>query len=199
MSLGSLLAALVAAVALSPAVRLLDTQAVKWSRAEVVGSDYDWTIFVTSFGDSHVIAAWTIAGALALLAGERYRAAATVALSVVGAQVVVAALKALIERPRPLGAEALAQASGYSFPSGHSASSMALYGSVALVAAGWLRGPMRTGAIVVGAAVVAGVGATRVYLGVHFPTDVAAGWIVGAMCALGAWWLSTLLTRRLQA
>lgn len=92
-------------------------------------------------------------------------------------------LKALVERPRPEEMARLVDAAGYSFPSGHSAVSMAAFGFLA-----WFiwhgRGPMalRTaGAMsLVGLAVL--IGASRVYLGVHYLSDVLAGF-----CEAGMW------------
>jgi undecaprenyl-diphosphatase len=80
-------------------------------------------------------------------------------------------------RPRPAG-EALTFATGYSFPSGHSMVSMAFYGYLSYLA--WSRGG-RLGKM--GAAglwlLIILIGVSRVYLNVHYPTDVLGGWIFG--------------------
>jgi len=119
--------------------------------------------------------------------GMRRRLAAFAA-SVAGAEVLVEVVKLAVRRPRPASLEPLAQAVGFSFPSGHSAVSAAFFGSVAAIlaisagsrrrSAAWLAGGM---------AVAAAVGVSRVALGVHWATDVLAGW------ALGFGWLALVV------
>lgn len=102
-----------------------------------------------------------------------------------GARVVVAfllsvmlngALKGVFMHPRPGDLDpsvAIAPSEGYGLPSGHAQSGAVVWGSVAAwTRRGWVR--------VAAVALAALVGISRVYLGVHFPTDVAAGWAVGA-------------------
>ncbi len=64
----------------------------------------------------------------------------------------------------------------FSFPSGHA---MVAYGALLVAALPLLRGRARTWATAVTVALVGAVGASRVVLGVHYPTDVAAGWLYG--------------------
>ena len=105
-------------------------------------------------------------------------------------QAVVTLVKVIVERARPDTAEALATAGGYAFPSGHSATAVALYGALALIAA--RHGGTRARRVAIAAAVVlAGlVGITRVYLGVHYATDVLAGWLLGAAVLAVVWRLA---------
>ncbi|HKE99773.1 MAG TPA: phosphatase PAP2 family protein [Actinomycetes bacterium] len=96
-------------------------------------------------------------------------------------------VKALAERPRPPLAAMAAHADGLAFPSGHATQAMAVFGMLTvLVALG--RWPWR-GKVAFGAGallIVLVVGFSRLYLGVHWLTDVLAGW------ALGACWLLAL-------
>lgn len=113
--------------------------------------------------------------------------AGTVVAASGGVAVLTGTLKLLVGRDRPLPADRLVDASGSAFPSGHSAQAVALYGVLAAVLVVTSRGRRRRGLLVAAAAVGAGVlalvvGASRVYLGVHWPSDVVSGWIVG-----GAW------------
>lgn len=104
-------------------------------------------------------------------------------------------LKALVDRPRPGGG--LTGFRGSSFPSGHAAYSV-FYVWLAVTAAVRLRPGMArsTAAIVVGIALTALLGLSRVYLGVHYMSDVNAGWALGAaafaLCAAVALVISTV-------
>ncbi|MFL6123664.1 phosphatase PAP2 family protein [Actinophytocola sp.] len=100
-------------------------------------------------------------------------------------------LKVFFERPRPPVAQRLVTIDSWSFPSGHSLNSMVVLGLVTLLAVrartGW---PYRTLVVALGAFLVFLVGFSRVYLGVHWPSDVLAGWAVGVL------WLAICLTLR---
>jgi undecaprenyl-diphosphatase len=96
-----------------------------------------------------------------------------------------AVLKDLFARARPAVVPPLVDVGSPSFPSGHALLSAAVYLSLAVVAARAIA-TRRVRLYVLGAAatLVALVGVTRVLLGVHYPTDVVAGWIVGGLWAL---------------
>jgi undecaprenyl-diphosphatase len=115
---------------------------------------------------------------LGLLALRQYRLAVVVAVALLGATFLTDHVKDLISRPRP--PDPLVTVDGYSFPSGHSLMSATTYGLVALVA--W-RSELPVGArrVIVAALVVVGllVGLSRSGLGVHYPSDVLAGWLAG--------------------
>lgn len=87
-------------------------------------------------------------------------------------------LKLVFGRARPDLADRLVAAGGYSFPSGHATQSAAIWGTLALLVARRLPGHRRP-VWAVGVGVAAAVGASRVYLGVHWFTDVVAGWTLG--------------------
>jgi undecaprenyl-diphosphatase len=98
-----------------------------------------------------------------------------------------------IARPRPPAALHLTSASGYAFPSGHTTSATIGYGLAALLVGSYMRGHRRgrrrsiAAAVVVAVVLAVGVGCSRVYLAVHWPSDVAGGWMLGlAWLALGA-------------
>jgi len=96
-------------------------------------------------------------------------------------------LKLIFVRPRPIG-PALTVAAGYSFPSGHALVSMAFYGFTAyLLLKSWnnIRGRMM--AFMIGILVLL-VGISRVYLNVHYASDVIAGYIIGAVILGGFIW-----------
>jgi len=105
-------------------------------------------------------------------------------------QAIVTLVKVIVERARPDSAEALSHAGGYAFPSGHSATAVVVYGALALIAARRGGARARAAAIVAAVALAGLVGITRVYLGVHFPSDVLAGWLLGGAVLAVVWRLA---------
>jgi undecaprenyl-diphosphatase len=109
--------------------------------------------------------------------------------------VLTTVLKSVFQRSRPELVESGYQASFYSFPSGHATVAVGFYGMLTLVLAYRLRGKARWAMAVSGILLVLLIGFSRLYLGVHYPTDVLAGYLaallwlvcVGAVYAL---WLS---------
>src|SRR5690242_20197402 len=100
--------------------------------------------------------------------------------AVVGITVLVAVLKAVYERARPDLGSVIALPHSYSFPSGHAATAVVLYGALGLLLAERASSRSRGVAWLLGAAVLAfAIGASRVVLNVHFVSDVAAGFAVG--------------------
>ena len=95
------------------------------------------------------------------------------------------ATKNVIEKARPTEVEHLVQVSGYSYPSGHSLAASALYLTIAMVAGPQLR-TVAPKAVLFGAAsiLIVLVAISRVYLGVHYPSDVISGIAIGTAWAL---------------
>lgn len=147
---------------------------------------------VTWLGNGPTLAGVAVA-AVALLVALRQRVPALfVAVTAVGAGALNALLKVAFSRPRPLLVAQLAHAGGYSFPSGHAMASAAIYGALVVVAV--RRFPERRWWVVAPCLLlVASIGVSRVYLGVHFPSDVIAGWALGASWPI---WLGPLLLAR---
>ncbi len=143
---------------------------------------------VTDLAASQTVLALTVLCAALLVLRRHWHGALALTVSVAACQAVVALIKHLVARGRPPGDDALVHAGGYSFPSAHSATSVAFYGVLGLIAAHELRGGLtRRSAIAAAGLVCAAVGVSRVYLGAHYPTDVLAGWLVGCVIALGSW------------
>jgi undecaprenyl-diphosphatase len=104
-------------------------------------------------------------------------------------------LKTAFARPRPDFVPHLSAVFTSSFPSGHSMLSAVVYLTLgSLVAAGLRTRKLKVYVLSVAVLLSIFVGASRVYLGVHYPTDVLAGWLAGLVWALVCW----LVARRLQ-
>lgn len=142
----------------------------------------------TALGGIGVLTLVTLAalGYAALL--RRWRVAVTILVSVGGGVVLSTLAKHLIDRARPELVPHAVEVSSASFPSGHSMMAATVYFTLAALA---MQFQTRRGSQVylVGVAVVLTgvVGWSRIYLGVHWPTDVVAGWTVGALWALLVW------------
>jgi len=110
---------------------------------------------------------------------KRRRAALTLAFGVGGAAAANIVLKALFQRERPSLWHPSVVETSFSFPSGHAMASAALIACLVVIL--W-KTKYRWFAVIGGAIIVALVGLSRLYLGVHYPSDVLAGW-----CASIAW------------
>lgn len=135
---------------------------------------------ITNFGGSGI--AWiALTAAVVWLAIRREGALAVyVLLTGLGATVLTGGIKALIDRERPIVEEPLAAAPGYSFPSGHSLGSAVTYGVLVLVFLPVVSARFRRPLVVAAVAAVAAIGMSRVALGVHYPSDVLGGWLLGS-------------------
>jgi membrane-associated phospholipid phosphatase len=146
-------------------------------------------LFMTDIGDWQMVAAGLVAiGALFVLQ-RRIHSLYILAFSVAGGEALVWTLKHLFSRQRPPLVDALTTESGYSFPSGHGFVAFSFYGLAAYFIWRSLRSRwLKAASIVGGLAVVLTIGISRIYLGVHWASDVLASW------ALGAAWLAALIT-----
>lgn len=144
----------------------------------------DILLFITELGDR---TGYLLAG-IALLVFFYFRYRSFIFPLQTGMVLLVAGglnrwLKALINRPRP-DADRLMEAHGLSFPSGHAMSSIAFYGF--LIYLTWRLTPknpvLRWVLTLVLVLLILAIGLSRVYLGVHYPSDVVAGYLAGAAC-----------------
>jgi membrane-associated phospholipid phosphatase len=173
----------------SPLVQV-DTELADALHANVVPSATTAFTAVTTLGSTAVLALVAAAVAGYLVGRGRRGDAALLVVALVGAQLLTWMLKATFERPRPTFDDPVASASWFSFPSGHALSSIAVYGALAYVLAGRARRTRARAAGLAGVALlVAAVGFSRLYLGVHYLTDVLAGYSAGLawlLLAIGA-------------
>jgi undecaprenyl-diphosphatase len=149
---------------------------------------------VTALGGFSVLSlVVVVATALLLIHRRRFQAVVFVAAVLLG-QLLAGVTKHLVGRGRPDLVPHLDMVYSASFPSGHSALSPIVYFTLAgILAAGEASRAAKLLLLAVAALLVLGVGVSRVYLGVHWPTDVLAGWAMGTAVALTA----TLVLHRL--
>ncbi len=145
------------------------------------------TSALTALGSVAVVSPLAAAAVVVLWRWDRRRDALVLITVVVGSALLPTLTKLIVGRPRPPVAH-LAQVSSYSFPSEHAVQAAAIYLAVALLLGRTLPAVWRR--VLIGTALVLAllVADSRVYLGVHYPTDVAAGLLVG-------WTWSWLLVR----
>jgi len=150
---------------------------------------------VTAMGSTDILwlATAAVAGFLAL--DRKYAAMGFVVAAVCGGWIASFALKEVFERPRPDLVPHLMTAYFSSFPSGHSMMSAVVYGTLgSLLSSLVTRRRLKFYFLGLAATAAGLVGLSRVYLGVHYPTDVLAGWSAGLAWATLCW----LVGRRLK-
>lgn len=155
---------------------------------------------ITVLGDVTILTMAVVGGMALLLARRMWRHAALLAGASISGAIVVTIVKTLFARARPPLAERLIEVHGMSFPSGHAADSAIVYFSLAAVGAAALRTRTeRNTAVLLAVLLVGAIGVSRIYLAVHWPSDVLAGWSFGTLWALGWWRLGASLARGEQA
>lgn len=142
---------------------------------------------VTALGSFTILGFVMIVTVLFLALSGKGRTAVFVTVSVIGGTIASTGLKMLFDRPRP-DVEAATRVFTASFPSGHATVSAVVYLTLGLLlseAAAERR--LKALFVVLGVFITASVGISRIYLGVHYPTDVLAGWSLGLAWALACW------------
>ncbi len=152
-------------------------------------------------GSPPVIAGVALVSAVVGIFWRKVRGAAwTMPIAIIGAGIIIQGVKLFIKRPRPSFFAPLLHESGFSFPSGHSLIAMVVYGLLGyflmhLFRDFWARLAVRILTVLV----VVAIGVSRVYVGVHYPTDVLAGWIAGVPWLISCLALHEVLARRWQS
>jgi undecaprenyl-diphosphatase len=151
----------------------------------------------TALGSIMVLSLLTLAICGFLFLDDKRRVALLVFVAVAGGLAGGQLLKAGFQRPRPDLVPHRAVVSSSSFPSGHSMNAAATYLTLgALLARIQKRRRLRVFILILAAFLTLLVGFTRVYLGVHWPTDVLAGWTAGGVWAFLCWVVALRLQRQ---
>jgi undecaprenyl-diphosphatase len=151
---------------------------------------------ITSLGSTTVLTLVVAMVAVFLVLHQRKRAAALVVAATSLGALAVTIVKLLIARSRPDVVGQLMAETSHSFPSGHAANSAIVYLTLATLLFPVVRERrLRIFLFAVAILLVAAIGASRVYLGVHWPSDVLAGWVFGSGWAM-LWWRAELAVFR---
>jgi membrane protein DedA with SNARE-associated domain/membrane-associated phospholipid phosphatase len=146
-------------------------------------------LIVTALGSIEVIVLLGVIVAAFLALGQRWLILGSWLAAVAGSAVLNHLLKGLFQRPRPYFEHPLLIETSYSFPSGHAMESFVVYGMLAYFVVLALRTwESRVGVVLGAALLVVLIGFSRMYLGVHYFSDVIAGYAAGGV------WLSALIT-----
>lgn len=169
----------------------LDAQASAWLIAHGTPpfSRFMWQM--TQLHGSLVVGIYALIVAGILAWKRRWHWVGAVALIVHGGLVMNIVMKQLLQRARPPAHDPQLVWTIYSFPSGHTAAATLFYGLLAVLAMSRMRGWLaRTACVLAAAIMVTLVGTSRVYLGVHYPSDVigAAAWSLAWI----AFWLTVI-------
>jgi undecaprenyl-diphosphatase len=160
----------------------------RWLEATVVE--------ITALGGFGVLALVTLIAIGYVLVQGKWGAALMLLVATLGGTAISEGLKIGFARPRPDLVAHAVDVTSMSFPSGHAMLSAVTYLTLGALLAR-THAKRRERAYILSAAVMLTllIGASRVYLGVHWPTDVLAGWCLGAAWALLCWFAATLLMR----
>jgi len=136
---------------------------------------------LTALGSVSVLTLLCVVTVLLLLMHRDMLAAWQLTIAACGGGIISTMLKRVLERARPAEVEKLVEVSSFSYPSGHSLASASVYLTLAIVTARHLdQKAARVFVFTTALLLMVGIGFSRAYLGVHFPSDIAAGLMLGS-------------------
>ena len=154
---------------------------------------------ITSLGGTAVLTLVTLVAVGYLVIERKRHAAMLLAVAVGGGTLLSSILKLGFDRPRPDLVSRLVDVQSLSFPSGHAMLSAVTYLTIGvLLARTSERRRVKSYILAVCITLTLMIGMTRIYLGVHWPTDVLAGWSVGAAWAVLCWQVALYMQKRGQ-
>ncbi len=161
----------------------------------------DWVTIamkdITALGSATIIVLFTVIITGYLLLQKKYYWLLMVLIATIGGALIVWGLKEFIGRTRPAVVTHLLEERSLSFPSGHSMMSAIVYLTQATLLSR-IEPNRKVKIYIISTALLLTflIGISRVYIGVHYPTDVIAGWIAGISWALLCWYFASLIDKR---
>lgn len=141
---------------------------------------------ISFLGSSILITALAVVSIVVFALRAEWQVLKHIVFAMIGAVIIDTGLKTIVRRARPPEVFANTMPSSYSFPSGHALFAFVFYLAAAMILAHRLNGISRATLWTVAVLLVVLVGASRLFLGVHYPTDVLGGYVAGAF------WLSVV-------
>ena len=175
-----------------------DTTILKWAFAHQAPGLTQIAIGLAWFGNPIVIVTVGVISTIAGFVWRKIRGAAwTFPVAIIGSGIIIEGIKLSVHRLRPELFKHLLKETGYSFPSGHSFISVVIYGLVAYFLMHLTnRKSVRTIIVTWAVVLIVLVSLSRVYVGVHYPTDVLAGWATGIPWLITCLGLHEVMARR---
>lgn len=144
--------------------------------------------FFSTLGKVPIMLFFVSLSTLFYLYRPNFTKAQTMVMASVAAVISINIMKLIVKRPRPELFEHLEKVNGYSFPSGHALATFVIYGLAAYFLAESLPNRRRL-IFFITTVLLLLIGLSRLYLGVHWPSDVLGGWLIGtALLAASIWW-----------
>jgi membrane-associated phospholipid phosphatase len=173
------------------ALTQFDVALLNWFRGHATPTGYAVFNTISLLGSPTTLVVMALAVGALLVARRQWIVLGGWVAALVGGEILNAVLKLVIRRPRPPHAADFLSSAGWSFPSGHAMGSLIAYGMLAyiLLVVVRIRGRGVQIAVALGAAlVIVAVGLSRLYLGVHYFSDVVGGYAAGVL------WLSACIS-----
>ena len=157
-----------------------DENVLRWIQTHRSPAMNSVMLEVTTLGSGMVLIMMVCVASVFLWLTKHHWSVYILLMGVLGGQVMNRLLKGFFERPRPSVVEWVTEVSSKSFPSGHAMTAMITYGSVAyLVARLEPTRLLRRTTFIMAALFIIAIGVSRMYLGVHYPSDIIAGYLGG--------------------
>ena len=177
----------------------IDRMVIRTFDTHLTTNQEHFYLFLTQAANKYTTLILGLGVGLYLLASRKVRWLRLWVVTLIGNSLLVGAIKVVVQRPRPVFENPIIMEPNFSFPSGHSAGVLVTYGLLAYLVAKHYesRFPFLSTFTLVATFWLSGmVGVSRVALGVHFPTDVASGWLLGASWLFTCITLDEILNRR---
>lgn len=174
----------------SPLLQSVDRAAHDWAISARNTAATHFFVLFTQIGSPAGLAVIVMIVSIVAARRKRFRWMAYLWVTGAGATVLNLLLKAHFARARPGVSDAIRDAHGFSFPSGHAMGSIVVFGALAYLATrAFSTWPRQSAAVALAVTIILSVGVSRVYIGVHWISDIAAGYTAGLLwltaCTVG--------------